>query len=134
MTSKEIYCCGCSAKVEARLTSGHEIYEHRLDLYDLPFWICDTCKNYVGCHHKTANPTQPLGCIPTKEIKAVRIKIHAVLDPLWKSGRYNRKELYAIISARMGSKHRYHTAQIRSVDEARQVLEILTTITKESTK
>jgi hypothetical protein len=120
-----IFCTGCGTKVEARLTDGAEIYPHRPDLFKLPFWKCDACKNYVGCHHKTGNPTQPLGCIPTKEITAMRKKIHAVLDPLWQRGGYNRKELYKILSERMGGKHKYHTAQIRSVDEARQVLDII---------
>lgn len=126
-----IYCCGCAAKVEAELTNGSEVYPHSKDLYSLPFWICRTCKNFVGCHHKTGNPTQPLGCIPTFEIKTYRKKIHAVLDPLWKSGTYGRKEIYEIISERVGDGRRYHTAQIRSVTEAQKVLDIVTEIAKE---
>ena len=37
-----IYCCGCAQDVTARLTDGSEIYPHRLDLADIPFWVCDT--------------------------------------------------------------------------------------------
>lgn len=129
-----IFCTGCNAKVDARLTNGREIYPHRDDLYVLPFWKCDACGNFVGCHHKTGNPTQPLGCIPTPEIKAYRKKIHAVLDPLWGSGAYGRKEIYKIIAARMGMTSSYHTAQIRSVEEARQVLVIIDQLMKEKTK
>ena len=80
----DIYCCGCNKDTAARLTNGEEIYPHRKDLYSLPFWKCDQCGNYVGCHHKTKNQTKPLGCIPTQEIKNIRKKIHTVLDPLWK--------------------------------------------------
>ena len=87
----KIYCCGCETIIEARLTDGSEIYAHRPDLSDLPFWCCDTCKNYVGCHHKTENRTQPLGCIPTKEIRDARKHIHALLDSMWESG-LDRKE------------------------------------------
>ena len=115
-----IRCCGCDGeKVEARLTDGSEIYPHRKDLYSLPFWKCDACGNFVGCHHKTKNRTQPLGCIPTPELKNARKHIHKLLDPIWESGKMKRKDIYAKISERVGWK--YHTAQIRSVEEAREI-------------
>lgn len=121
---REIRCCGCGGgKVQARLTSGSEIYPHRKDLYSLPFWKCDACGNFVGCHHKTKNRTQPLGCIPTPELKKARRHIHKVLDPIWQSGKMGRKELYAKISARIG--WQYHTAQIRTVEEAREIYRIV---------
>lgn len=119
----EIYCCGCQEKVEPRLTNGKEVYSHRPDLYSLPFWICDKCNNFVGCHHKSKNPNQPLGCIPTKEIKKARIEIHKILDPIWKSGKMKRKEIYQIISDKIG--WQYHTAKIRSIEEAREVYKIV---------
>lgn len=124
----EIYCCGCEKKVEARLTDGGEVYPHRPDLSDLPFWKCDTCKNHVGCHHKTKDRTRPLGCIPTKELKNARQHIHRILDPLWKSGKFKRNEIYKIISDKVGWK--YHTAKIRSVDEAREIYKMVKDITK----
>jgi len=69
----EIWCCECSIKVKARLTDGSEIYPHREDLYSLPFWKCDQCGNFVGCHHKLkSNPNQPLGCIATRDIRKAR--------------------------------------------------------------
>lgn len=125
----QIYCCGCSEEVEARLTNGKEIYPHREDLAQLPFWKCDVCGNYVGCHHKTKNRTTPLGCIPTPEIKKARMAIHAVIDPLWKSGAISRNNLYRKISNRCGRD--YHTAKIHSVEEAREVLCIAESIRDE---
>jgi len=118
-----IYCCKCEKKVEARLTDGSEIYPHRLDLWEIPFWKCDTCANYVGCHHKTTNPTNPLGNIPTPEIRKARSHIHALIDPLWKSGRFHRRNVYAMIAEKLGIKS-YHTANIKSVEEAREVYRI----------
>ncbi len=115
----EIYCCRCEENVDARLTDGVEIYPHRSDLYNLPFWKCDRCGNFVGCHHKTKNNTRPLGCIPTPEIKNARKEIHKILDPIWKSGRVDRKTLYAAISEHLGWS--YHTAKIRNIDEARRI-------------
>ena len=119
----EIYCCGCGKKVVARLTDGKEVYPHREDLYSLRFWKCDVCKNYVGCH-KNGNHKTPLGNIPTKEIREKRKQIHAVLDPMWKSGRYKRKALYARLTELLG--WTYHTAKIKSVEEADKILAIIT--------
>ena len=118
-TTMSLYCCGCNEEVEARLTDGREIYPHRRDLHALPFWKCDRCGNYVGCHHKTKNRTAPLGCIPTPELKQARQHIHAILDPIWQTGKMDRKKLYAAISQQIGWK--YHTAKIRSVEDARKV-------------
>lgn len=119
LVKQQIYCCGCDEKVHARLTDGKEIYPHRPDLAGLPFWKCDDCQNYVGCHHKTKARTTPLGIIPTKEIMHARSHVHRILDPLWRSGKMDRKEVYAKLTKELGWK--YHTANIRSVSEARQV-------------
>lgn len=134
--TKEIFCCGCKTKVQARLTSGVEIYPHRPDLSDLPFWRCDGCKNYVGCHHKTNDRTNPLGNIPTKELRNARQHIHKVLDPLWKTGRMSRKHLYKKVSDAVRGKAtfpkepnwKYHTAKIRTVEEAREVYKFVVTL------
>lgn len=115
----KIYCCGCKQDVEARLTDGSEIYAHRKYLASLPFWICDSCKNFVGCHHKTKNRTKPLGVIPTADIKDARKHIHALLDPMWESGAIKRKSIYLMLTEKFGKQ--YHTAEIRSIDEARLI-------------
>jgi len=121
-----IYCCKCEEKVEARLTSGMEIYPHRHDLVMLPFWKCDKCMNFVGCHHKTDNSTRPLGCIPTPEIKKARQEIHKILDPIWQSGKMSRKDVYAKLTENFN--RRYHTANIRSIEEARDIYRFIKTI------
>lgn len=118
-----IYCTGCNKDVDARLTNGKERYPHRPDLYSLPFWRCDDCGNYVGCHHKTKTPTKPLGCIATPEILEARKKIHATLDPLWKSGKARRGYLYGTISKKLG--YTYHNGEIRTIEEARHIYRIV---------
>lgn len=118
-----IYCCACNRDIEARLTNGAEVYPHLEDLAELPFWMCDACGNYVGCHHKTKNRTQPLGVIATPEIKKARQHIHAVLDPIWKSGKMKRASIYKRISDELG--WQYHTANIRTIEEARKVYAIV---------
>lgn len=124
---RSVWCCGCLADVQARLTDGAEIYPHRADLADLPFWRCDACGNHVGCHWKTKDRTRPLGVIPTREIKDARQHLHRVIDPIWQSGRMKRAVLYQRISAEIG--RQYHTAEIRSVEEARDVWRAVQKIT-----
>lgn len=114
-----IFCIACNADVDARLTDGKEIYPHRADLYSLPFWKCDQCKGFVGCHHKTKNRTAPLGNIPTNEIRQARKRIHAVLDPIWQSGKVKRKDLYARLTDVLG--RQYHTAELKSITECSKI-------------
>jgi hypothetical protein len=117
-----LHCCGCGQEVRPRLTNGAEIYPRRADLAPLPFWKCDDCGNYVGCHHRTANRTGPLGCIPTPEIRNARSHLHALIDPAWKSGQMKRGRIYGHLSKVLG--RQFHTADIRSVEEAREVYRI----------
>lgn len=120
MNTRKIYCVGCESEVNARLTNGKEIYSHRADLSSLPFWKCDVCGGYVGCHHKTSKPNKPLGVIPTPLIRRLRNQIHDVLDPLWQSGAFSRKKVYSILKDSLGRE--YHTADLRSADECEKIL------------
>lgn len=119
MTRRSIFCCGCQSDVQARLTDGGEIYPHRSDLASLPFWRCDTCGNYVGCHHKTKDRTRPLGVIPTPELRKARGHVHGLIDPIWKSGRMSRSAVYEAVATHMGIKE-YHSGELRTVEDARE--------------
>lgn len=118
-----IFCVACGRDIVARLTSGEEIYPHRPDLFGLPFWKCDTCENFVGCHHKTKSRTNPLGCIPTPELRRARSEIHKKLDPLWKSGKASRREVYRKLGEIIGRE--YHTAEVKSLAEVSSILAAL---------
>lgn len=120
----KIYCCKCESDIDARLTDGKGIYPHRKDLGELPFWKCERCKNFAGCHHKTEDRTRPLGCIPTPEIKKARQHIHKILDPLWKSGGMSRGDAYSKLAKELGWDE-YHTAQLRTIEDCREVYRAL---------
>jgi hypothetical protein len=122
-----IYCCECSCEVEARLTTGAETYPRRPDLAELPFWKCDACDNYVGCNHKTKDRKRPLGNIPSEAIRDARRRIHSILDPLCQPDNRRRRAVYARISAALG--YPYHTAEIKTVEEARRIYAIVKEIT-----
>ena len=119
----KIYCCECKHDVQAILINGTETYPHRPDLANLSFWKCPNCNNFVGCHHKTNQPTKPLGVIPNAEIKHARQYLHNVLDPVWKNKIIRRHVLYKLISKELG--YEYHTAEIKTIEEARKIYHII---------
>ena len=112
-----IYCCGCGKKIEEQYVRGDKIYPHRTDFNDLWFAVCPHCHLYTGCHKGTKNP---MGVIPTKEMRYARHKIHELIDPVWKSGKIKRRKLYKMISEELGIKQ-YHTGWTRSIEECRKV-------------
>ena len=113
----QIWCCQCQRDVEARLTTGAEVYPHRPDLADLLRWKCDGCGGHVGTHRKSMDPTKPLGNIPTPEIQRARIHIHNLIDPAWKARVVRRGAIYAHLSEKLGRE--YHTAKLKTIDDAR---------------
>lgn len=127
---RPLWCCGCGADVMARLTSGAEVWPTREDLREVPAWKCDACGNYVGCHHRSDNPTRPLGCIPTREIRIARGHIHKVLDPIWRQRRMARGQLYQIMADRLGL-DAYHTGELKSVEEARAAYRVIIEIRRD---
>lgn len=121
---KNIWCVECNKDVPARIIYGDEVYPHRKDLHKLAFWKCDDCGNFVGCHKDSGY--KPLGCIANKELKNARSHIHRILDPLWKSKKMKRSAIYKRLSDSLG--FQYHTAEIRSVEEARKVCRLVEAI------
>lgn len=115
-----IFCIKCNKDVEANLVTGEIIYPHRPDLYNLKFYQCPVCKNYVGTHKGTV---KPLGCIPTNELKQARIKVHNKLDYLWKSGKYKRYKIYKALSKYFG--YEYHNGQTKTIEECQKAEEFL---------
>ena len=118
MSSAMIFCCECQKDVVARMTTGLEVYPHHEHLHYMTFWVCDDCHNYVGCHAKTDDPTKPLGCIPTKDMRRARSKLHALIDPVWQRGKLTRGRVYKIMAKEMGVR-RFHVAETRSLNDIR---------------
>ena len=126
----KLFCCACNNIVNVRLTDGKEIYPHSPKLFELPFYRCDKCKNYVGCHHKTKDRTKPLGNIPDAPMRNARQHIHKILDPLWKLYKepYRARHwIYKWLAYKI-NKEEYHTAEIKTIDEARQIYRLVLTI------
>jgi len=123
-----IHCCECKKTVAAVLTNGKEIYPHREDLHSQPYWKCPACNNYTGCHHKTANPTKPLGSIPTPLLRHWRNTLHEMIDPLWQSGAWKRGELYKWLSRE--TRKEFHVSEINTIKEAEDTFKLVQRIPK----
>ena len=124
--TRQIYCCGCASMVEARLTNGKEIYAHRPDLWGKPFWLCDSCGGYVGCHNnhpKKSKRFNPIGTIPTPQIRQLRNQIHNLLDPLWQQHIFSRHSIYKKLAVVVGKT--YHTAELSSVNDCHKIINYL---------
>ena len=62
-------------------------------------YYCKPCDAYVGCH---GNTRKPLGNMANKELREWRKKAHAVIDPLWRSGKMKRWQVYRALSDSFG--------------------------------
>lgn len=129
----ELFCIQCNQDSEVSKVTGREVYSHRPDLYNKNFYRCNKCKNFVGCHNQ-GKSTRPLGCIPNKAMKNARQHIHTILDPIWKNRSANyksRSQVYREISEAVG--YEFHTAELRSIDEARKIYMIVKKISARAT-
>jgi zinc-finger-containing domain len=123
----KIFCVACDKNIEAKLVSGSIVYPRSPQLAHDKFWMCNSCKNFIGCHkNANKNKLKPLGVIANKELKEARIQIHNIIDPIWQGEKMKRGEIYAIISNELG--YTYHTGELRSLEEARMVWKIVAEI------
>ena len=60
----------------------------------MAYW-CKDCDAHVGCHNNTR---EPLGTMANKELREHRMKAHAIVDPLWKTGKFSRGYVYSMLA------------------------------------
>lgn len=85
-------------KNAARWCSNEERYGRRYGQSYMCYW-CKDCDAYVGCHQ---NSKKPLGSMANAELRKLRILAHAVIDPLWRSGKMDRRQMYRMLSEKLG--------------------------------
>lgn len=83
---KSVICPYC--KYEAEFMTSKEFYGKD---YGTNIWVCHSCEAYVGTHGKSKNP---LGTLANKETREWRKQAHKYVDPLWKSKKMKRGEVY----------------------------------------
>jgi len=107
-------------------TSNEVVYGRRYGKSWMCYWCAD-CDAYVGCHNNTR---KPLGTMANKELRQERMKTHAVIDLLWKSGKFKRKEVYRRLSEELG--HDVHIGG-STKEECAAIVQTAQMITNEAT-
>lgn len=92
-------------KKEAKFCSNAEVYGKRFGKSHMCYW-CVFCDAYVGTHNNTA---KPLGTMANRALRKMRQHVHGAIDPLWKSGKYTRGEVYKRLSDAFG--HEIHVGE-----------------------
>lgn len=105
---------------EAEWVENKEVYGRNYGKSYM-IWLCRDCDAYVGCHNNTKRTK---GLLANKELREVRKKAHALLDPHWR-GEFKtmtRAEAYKRLTKHTGVKHIGQT----TIDEAKSVVGFLT--------
>lgn len=89
--------CGRCALCAVML-SGWQVYR-RDDLRNKMFWVCTKCGDRVGCHPGTNDPLGYLADAPTR---AMRSRLHAAFDPIWRNGAMSRGDAYQWLARATG--------------------------------
>lgn len=116
-TQKELLCfCGSSAKLGNNSTIYGKVFGHG------KVYICSRfpkCRGYVGAHADG----RPLGTIVNAETKALRMRVHALIDPLWREARNgrsrsrNRGSVYGWMRRIMDFKERpFHVGELSKAE------------------
>lgn len=83
-----VVCGPCG--LHAVLANGFQVYGRR-DLENKAFWVCTKCGDRVGCHPHT---NEPLGYLANAATRAMRSRLHAAFDPIWRKGAMSRGDAY----------------------------------------
>lgn len=107
----KVICPYCNK--EATYAPNEEWYGKRYGKSYMAYF-CRPCDAYVGTHNNT---TQPLGTMANKELRNARMKAHAVIDPLWRSGKMKRGQLYAKLNRHFGKHVHIGESDLKLCDE-----------------
>ena len=106
---------------EAKWCDNAEVYGKRYGKSYMCYW-CEDCDAYVGCHNNTH---KPLGTMANKELREWRMRTHAAVDPLWRSGKMARKEVYRKLRKLFGEEVHIGEADIQRCKDILRVIKEL---------
>jgi len=107
MKEKIIQCPYCAAA--ATLKDASVIYK-KPGLGKV--YVCNNypgCDSYVGVHEDT---DQPKGSLANGKLRDLRKKVHAVIDPFWRDGSFDRRDVYRVFSQIMNVRA-FHVGELR---------------------
>lgn len=101
-STREPVCPFCASV--ATLAYGIDVFPHRPDLAEKPFWVCWPCDARVGCH---PNTKEPLGTLANAALRRLRSEVHELLDRRWLSAhprnrQARRGDTYAWLAKQLG--------------------------------
>ena len=85
-------------KQEAEWCENKEIYGRNYGKSYM-IYLCRKCNARVGCHNNTKTP---LGTMANAKLRKKRMKTHKMVDILWKSGVYKRRDVYKMLDEKFG--------------------------------
>ena len=92
----KVYCPYCGKRV--KWCENKEKYGRNYGRSYMCYY-CKACDAYVGCHNNTR---VPLGTMANAELRKWRMLAHDYIDPLWKTGKLARAQVYARLKYRFG--------------------------------
>lgn len=81
-------------------------------------WWCRDCDAFVGCHNNTKKPKGKY--LAKKDLREARKKAHAVIDPLWQDGKYERRTVYIRLNEAFGKE--VHVGDTETVEECEEII------------
>ena len=102
---------------EAEWVENKEVYGRNYGSSYM-IWLCRNCDAFVGCHNNTR---QPKGRFLAKaDLREARKRAHAVIDPLWQSGKYKRHTVYIRLNEAFGKE--VHVGDTETVEECEDII------------
>lgn len=102
-------CDNCQEPL-VTITNNHVVYGKNFGEWPM-IYLCMSCGAFCGCHPFSVFP---LGLMANDETRALRRSLHAMIDPLWKSGGWSRNEVYWLMAGLMGftQERRFHIGEL----------------------
>ena len=104
-------------KNPAKWVENKEVYGRNYGK-SVMIWLCKPCDAFVGCHENTKRPKGKF--LAKKDLRTARKKAHAVIDPLWQSGKYKRKTIYIRLKEAFGKE--VHVGDTETVKECEEIV------------
>lgn len=89
-----VICPYCNK--EAEFLTSYQFYGVN---YGTNLYVCRGCDARVGTHGRGKTPK---GSLANAELRALRMRCHALIDPFWKQGKYSRTTVYKRMAKAMG--------------------------------
>lgn len=96
MSTETMKCPQCGA--DAQWVENKAVYGKNYG-QSYMMWLCRPCDTRVGCHNNTQ---EPLGTMAGPVLRAWRVHAHSMLDPIWKSRKCARGDIYAMLAEHFG--------------------------------